>query len=142
MPRRVLLTIAGLIGLAGWMVFGTSMMKSNIGSVQRLIPERPAYVPETAVYRSIGRVWIDVQPVDEGAVNRFECVIYNTDTAAQSFQGQMFSNPEIDGSGVFTLEGAQTDLERVRRLIKFYDGMDIYLKDGRVLTPDYSYSVN
>ncbi|HSH00398.1 MAG TPA: hypothetical protein VLB27_10130 [candidate division Zixibacteria bacterium] len=124
------------------MIFGTSMMKSNLGNVQRLIPERPAYVPETAVYRSIGRVWIDVQPVADGAVNRFQCVIYNSDTAAQSFQGQLFSNPEIDGSGVFALEGAPTDLDRVRSQIKFYDGMDIYLKDGRTLTPDYSYSAN
>ena len=138
MPRRLIYTLAGLISFTGWMIFGSSLLEHNMDNVQRLIPERPAYVPETAVYRTVGQTWIDIQPSADGIPNHFTCAIYNVDTAAQALRADLMAHPEIDGMGKFVLEGEPTDLKRVRRLVHFYDGMDIYMRDGRMMVPAYN----
>lgn len=88
-------------------------------------PDRPELAPETAVYRAIGQIWIDVAAADDGDPRHFVCTFYGGDST---------NNVE---SAIFELEGKITALSDVRDLLNFYDGYDVYLKDNRIMVMYY-----
>lgn len=136
-PKGMRFTI-GFLGFV--MFFGLRVLffsESGVG-LPNLTTDRPSYVPATAVYSRMDRSWIDVQLSDDGVAEHFRCTIYDGDTLNVARQRHFFDNPEIVGGGIYELDGGASGLAQLRRMVYFYDGYDITLRDGRLLTPVYN----
>jgi hypothetical protein len=129
--------LASLVGFFGWMMFGTTMMKNADIEIPQL-PDRPAYVPDSAKFCQIGQTWIDVQEDPIGVKQYYYLTIYDPDTAAVTRRAEFTDSPEILSEGRFELEYGTPSVRQLRRMIYVYDGSEIYLKDGRVLYQDYN----
>ena len=121
------------------MLFGTLLLDKAADHAPKINADSPEWVPETAVYRYTENIWINTQPAKNGEENKFICAIYHgeptTAPVPAHYQGYA-SSPGLETEGTFILDDAVTDVERVRRLVRFYDGYEIYLKDGRRMYPD------
>lgn len=137
MPRKYIYMLASLLGFFGWIVFGTTMLKQADVTLPEAVL-RPEYVPESAKFCRIGNIWIDVQEDPIGQKNYYYLTMYDPDTAAVTRRIAFTESPEIITEGRFELESGQASVKLLRRMINVYDGEAVYLKDGRMMYPDYN----
>lgn len=139
MPRKMVWMLCSLLLFIGWIGINSIFLSQNTPDLaSTLSPARPSYVPETAIYRMTGQMWIDIHPSADSTPNKFECTVYNPDSVAVEMRRGLLVSPEIDAAGTFELEGRITSVDEVRKLVNLYDGELLYLKDGRLMTPVYN----